>query len=107
MVVGTAEQFFTPSALPFLGLACAAITSAALHHPDRPATRGLAAFHRLVLGPGWRLLPPAWDRPCRLAPSGQSGHPAEQKFSFPPPFISPSAPRHQTPQPSFCRSPWS
>jgi hypothetical protein len=46
--VGTAEEFFTPSSF---ALARAAITLAALHHPDRPATRGLAAFHRLV----WRL----------------------------------------------------
>jgi CheY-like chemotaxis protein len=42
--VGTVEQFFIPSSF---ALARAAITSAALHHPDRPATRGLAAFHRL------------------------------------------------------------
>jgi hypothetical protein len=30
----------------------AAITSAALHHPDRPAMHGLAAFHQAVCSRG-------------------------------------------------------
>src|SRR6516165_11416357 len=42
---GHGERFFTTSSF---ALARAAITSAALLHPDRRATRDLATFHRAV-----------------------------------------------------------